>query len=164
MASDAPVSQPLKSGFRTRTLVKLLYILPFAFVLVLVADLAYNRFTHKPPPVRLISTKPFASVPIDGLTANLFTQGDALRASGNDVFIEFRDGAGHLVEVGDVSLILTLNMPDMVMHSMGRVLPTATPGQYRTTLEPQMAGTWTAKISFTNAQSKGEAALPITVK
>jgi hypothetical protein len=101
---------------------------------------------------------------VGGLTANLFVQGDTLRASGDDVFIEFRDAAGQLTDVGDVSLILTLNMRDMVMHSMGRVTPTATPGQYRTTLEPQMAGTWVAKISFTNSKAKGEATLPVTVK
>jgi hypothetical protein len=164
MASDASLPQHSATSFRNRTLLKLLYILPVAFAAVFVADLAYNRASHKPPPVRHISTKPFASVAIDGLTANLFAQGDTLRASGNDVFIEFRDAAGQLADVGDVSLILTLNMPDMVMHSMGRVMPTATPGQYRTTLEPQMAGTWTAKISFTNAKTKGEATLPVTVK
>jgi hypothetical protein len=164
MASDASLPQQSGTGFRTRTLLKVFYILPIAFVLVLVADLAYKRMAHKPPPVRPISTKPFASVAINGLTANLFTQGDALRASGNDIFLEFRDAAGQPVDVGDVSLILTLNMPDMVMHSMGRVMPTATAGQYRTTLEPQMAGTWTAKISFTNPKTKGEATLPVTVK
>ncbi|MGO8699919.1 MAG: FixH family protein [Limisphaerales bacterium] len=164
MASDASIPQQTETSFRTRTLLKVLYILPIAFVLLLVGDLAYNRLAHKPPPIRHISTKPFASIAIDSLTVNLFTQGDTLRASGNDIFIEFRDAAGKLVDVGGVSFILTLNMPDMVMHSMGRVMPTATPGQYRTTLEPQMAGTWTAKISFTNPKGKGEATLPVTVK
>jgi hypothetical protein len=97
------------------------------------------------------------------LTANLFTQGDVLRASGNDVFIEFRDPAGQLVDVGNVSLVLSLEMRDMVMHSIGKVLATATPGQYRTTVEPQMAGVWAAKISFTGPQGKGEASLPVKV-
>jgi hypothetical protein len=166
MASDASLPPQSGTGFRTRTLLKVFYLLPVAFALVLVAGLAYHRLAHKPPPVRYsaVTAKPFGSVSINGLTANLFAQGDSLRTSGNDVFIEFRDAAGQLVEVGDVSLILTLNMPDMVMHSMGRVMPTATPGQYHTTLEPQMAGTWTAKISFTNSKTKGEATLPVTVK
>ena len=164
MASDASLPRRSATSFRNRTLLKFLYLLPVAFAAVIVADLAYNRVTHKPPPVRHLAGKPFASVPIAGLTANLFAQGEPLRASGNDVFLEFRDAAGHLADVGDVSLILTLNMPDMVMHSMGRVMPTATPGQYRTTLEPQMAGTWTAKISFTNSKTNGEATLPVAVK
>jgi hypothetical protein len=164
MASDASLPQQTGTGFRTRTLLKVFYILPVALAAALVADLAYNRVTHKPPPFRHTSTKPFASVSISGLTANLFAQGDALRTSGNDVFVEFRDATGKLVDVGDVSLILTLNMPDMVMHSMGRVMPTATAGQYRTTLEPQMAGIWAAKISFTNSKTNGEANIPVTVK
>jgi hypothetical protein len=164
MASDVSIPQQTGTDFRARTLPKVLYILPVALVLVLAAGLAYNRLGHKASPVRHISSKPVASIAIDSLTANLFAQGDTLSASGNDVSIEFRDATGKLVDVGDVSLILTLNMSDMVMHSMGRVTPTATPGQYRTTLEPQMAGTWTAKLSFTNPRGKGEAFLPVKVK
>ncbi len=147
-----------------RTLLKLFYALPILFVLGIFGYLAYARLAHHAPPVRQISTKPFATLAINGLTANLFTQGDALRASGNDLFIEFRGPAGNLVDVGDVSLELEMKMPDMVMHSIGKVLPTATPGQYRTTLEPGMAGDWTAQLSFTGPKGKGQASLPVKVK
>jgi hypothetical protein len=163
MANNAPTPQGPKPGFRVRILLQAFYALPIVFVLGLFGYLAYGRLAHKAPPLRPISTKPFASVAINGLTANLFTQGDTLRAAGNDLFIEFRDPAGHLVDVGDVTLELGLQMPDMVMHSIGKVFRTAAPGQYRTTLEPQMAGQWTAQITFTGPKGKGQASLPVKV-
>jgi hypothetical protein len=86
-----------------------------------------------------------------------------LRASGNDVFIEFRAAAGKLVDVGDVTFELNLHMPNMVMHIIGKVLRTATPGQYRTTIEPQMAGEWTAKITISGADGSAEATVPLKV-
>jgi hypothetical protein len=161
MADKAPTP---KAGSGVQSLLQVFYVLPVVLVIGIFSYLAYARLTHKAPPVRQISTKPFATVAISGLTANLFTQGDTLRASGNDLFIEFRDTSGHLVDVGDVSLELDMKMPDMIMHSIGRVMRTATPGQYRTTVEPGMVGDWTAQLGFTNANSKAEASLPLAVK
>jgi hypothetical protein len=150
--------------FGVRLLLQVFYVLPIVFVLGIFGYLACARLAHKAPPVRQISTHPFAAVSINALTASLFTQGDTLRASGNDLFIEFRDGNGRLVDVGDVSFELGLNMPDMVVHSIGKVFRTATAGQYRTTVEPQMAGDWTAQIGFTGPKSKGAATLPVKVR
>ncbi|MGA2174144.1 MAG: hypothetical protein ABSH38_04075 [Verrucomicrobiota bacterium] len=161
MADKAPTP---KAGSSVRTLLQAFYALPIVCVLGIFGYLAYSRLTHQAPPVRQISAKPFATVALNGLTANLFTQGDTLRASGNDLFLEFRDPAGKLVDVGDVSLELGLKMPDVVIHSIGKVLRTATPGQYRTTLEPQMAGDWTAQITFTGPKGQGQASLPVKVK
>jgi hypothetical protein len=152
-----------KKGFKSRALLFLFYAAPFLVVLGVVGVLGYNRLAHKPPPTREISARPFATVKIKNLTASLFAQGDALRASGNDVFIEFRDAAGKLVDVGDVTFELNLHMPEMVMHSIGKVLRTATPGQYRTTIEPQMAGGWTAKITISGADGSAEATIPLKV-
>ena len=152
-----------KKRFGVRPLLYLFYALPFLLVLGVCGYLAYSRLAHKPPPVREISAKPFAIVKINDLTAGLFTQGDALQASGNDLFIEFRDAHGKLVDAGEVSFELDLHMPDMVMHSIGKVMRTSTPGQYRTTVEPQMAGEWTAKITISGPQVKAEASLPIKV-
>jgi hypothetical protein len=152
-----------KKRFGVRPLLYLFYALPFLLVLGVCGYLAYSRLAHKPPPVREISAKPFAIVKINDWTAGLFTQGDALQASGNDLFIEFRDAHGKLVDAGEVSFELDLHMPDMVMHSIGKVMRTSTPGQYRTTVEPQMAGEWTAKITISGPQVKAEASLPIKV-
>ena len=103
-------------------------------------------------------------MPIHGLTANLFTQGDQLRAAGNDLFIEFRDGQNNLADVGEVTLELDMKMPDMVMHCIGKVFRTATPGQYRTTVDPQMAGDWMAKIGFSGPARKAETNFLAVVK
>ena len=139
-----------------RTALKVFYALPIVFVLGLWGFLVWNQATHQGLPVRHISSKPFATVPINGLTANLFTQGDELRAAGNDLFIEFRDGQGHLADVGEATLELDMKMPDMVMHSIGKVMRTATPGQYRTTVDPQMAGDWVGKIGFAGPRGTAE--------
>jgi hypothetical protein len=156
-------SKPIASP-KARTLLKIFYALPILFVLGLCGYLAWNRATHQGLPVRHISNKAFAAVPINGLTANLFTEGDQLRAAGNDLFIEFRDGQSNLVDVGEVTFELDLKTPDMVMHSIGKVMRTATPGQYRTTVDPQMAGGWTGKIGFAGLRGSAETNFPAMVK
>jgi hypothetical protein len=152
-----------KKRFGVRALLYLFYALPFLLVLGICGYLAYSRLEHRPPPVRKISAKPFATVKINDLSAGLFAQGAALQASGNDLFIEFRDTGGKLVDVGEVTFELDLHMPGMVMHSIGKVMRTATPGQYRTTVEPQMAGEWVGKITFSGTQGKAEASLLLKV-
>jgi hypothetical protein len=153
-----------KAGPKVRTVLQVFYALPIAFVLALCGYVVWNQATHRGPPVRHISNKPFATISIKGLTANLFTQGDQLRAAGNDLFIEFRDGQGHLADVGEATFELDLKMPDVVMHSIGKVMRTATPGQYRTTVDPQMAGDWKAKIGFAGPRGSAETNFPAAVK
>jgi hypothetical protein len=153
-----------KNRFGVRKLLYLFYAVPFLIVAWFCGNWVYNRVVHKPPPIRQISGKPFATVKINALTANLFAQGDTLKASGNDVFIELRDASGKLVDAGEVTFELDLHMPGMVMHSLGKVLRTSTPGQYRTTVDPQMAGEWTAKITISGPQGPAEASLRVEVK
>jgi hypothetical protein len=69
-----------------------------------------------------------------------------------------------LADVGEVTLELDMKMPDMVMHSIGKVMHTATPGQYRTTVDPQMAGDWMAKIGFAGPRGSAETNFPARVK
>jgi hypothetical protein len=152
-----------KSSPSVRRLLQIFYALPVLFVLSLCGYMGYRSMAHKAPPVRRISSAPFATVKIDGLEAHFFTQGDALRAAGNDLFIEFRDGQGKLTEVGDVALELVLKMPGAVLHSIGKVMRTATPGQYRTTLEPGLAGEWTAALRISGPQGHAEASFSVKV-
>jgi hypothetical protein len=154
----------LKAGAKMGMMLRFFYALPVVFVVGLCGYVVWNR-THPPgPPVRPISSRPFATMQINGLTANLFTQGDQLRAAGNDLFIEFRDGQSNLTDVGETTLRLELKMPDMVMHSIGKVLRTATPGQYRTTVDPQMAGAWKVTLGFSGPRGNGETNFLATVK
>jgi hypothetical protein len=145
-------------------MLQLFYALPVLLVLGLCGYMAYRSATHQKPPVRQISSAPFATVKMDGLDVRFFTQGDALRAAGNDLFIEFRDAQGKMADVGDVSFELVLKMPDAVMHSIGKVFGTSTPGQYRTTLEPGLAGEWTATVRFSGRRGKAETSFTVKVK
>src|SRR5580658_1149135 len=104
-----------QSGRSIRRWLWLFYALPVLFVLGLCGYMAYVSATHQGPPKRKISAAPFATVKIQGLEAHLFAQGDALRAAGNDLFIEFRDPQGKLTDVGEVSFMLVLNMRGAVM-------------------------------------------------
>ena len=158
-------TQALKpgSGGIFRRWLSLFYMLPVMFVVVLVSYMAHSRATHQPPPKRTISAAPFASVKIHGLDARLFAQGDALRASGNDLFIEFRDAQGKLADVGEVEFVLVLKMAGAVMHSIGKVMRTSTPGQYRTTLDPGLAGEWTATLRFSGPLGPAEASFSVKV-
>lgn len=160
MENDLPTG---RKRIGARTLLYLFYAVPLLFVLGVCGYLGYTSLVHKPPPVREISAKPFATVNINNLTASLFTEGNTLRASGNDLFIEFRDAGGKLLDAGDVTFELGLKMPDMVMHSIGKVMRTSTPGQYRTTVDPQMAGEWTATITISGPKGKAEASLALKV-
>jgi hypothetical protein len=158
--AKAPTPQKTRG---LRALLALFYALPVLFILGLCGYLAANRLSHKPPPPRPISSTPFATVNIAGLDASLYTGGDALRAAGNDLFIEFRDAQGRLADVGEVSFSLRLNMPASVVDSMGKVFRTSTPGQYRTTLQPAMAGQWAATLAFTGPRGRAEMNFPVNV-
>jgi hypothetical protein len=151
------------STSKIRRLLRIFYVLPVLFALGICAILVYNRAAHRPPPVRIISGAPFASVKIGPLEARFFTQGNALHAAGDDVFIEFRDAQNKLVDVGAVSLMLVLKTPGTVMHSISKVMRTATPGQYRTTVQPGVAGDWTATLEYTGPPGQDKASFPIKV-
>lgn len=145
-----------------KNLLKAFYLLPVAVVLGLVANLVFNR--SQSPPVRVMSGHPFATTPITNLTASLFTSENQLGPAGNDVFIEFRDAGGKLVDVGDVRFELGMSGPGAVLHSIFKVLRTSTPGQYRVTVHPQIVGDWQAKLAITNPTIQAEVSFPVSVK
>ena len=127
-----------------------------------VTALLLNR--SNPPPLRVMSGRPFITAPITNLTANLFTSENQLGPAGNDVFIEFRDAAGKLADVGDVVFELTLSGPSAVLHQTYPLRRTSTPGQYRVTVHPQVAGEWKAKITISGPSGSANATFPVTVK
>jgi|GEM_PF-1579477 len=160
MPEKTPKSKPNRI---VRLLLPLLYGLPVLVVLGFCGYLGYGRVSHQGPPVRKISAKPFMTVKIHGLDAQLFTEGNSLHAAGNDLFIEFRDEQGKLVDVGDVSFVLALQMSGSIMHSTGIVNRTATPGQYRTTLDPGLAGEWKATLGYTGPRGQADANFTVKV-
>ena len=133
---------------RLKGIVKFFYAIPVLCVLAIVGFMAWAKLEGRKPAVHVMPAAPFLSQPIDGLLANFFAQGNRFSPMGTDLFIEFRNSFGKLADVGSVKLELTLNTTNMIMHAIGIVLPTATPGQYRTTVQPQLAGPWKAELSF----------------
>ncbi len=110
-----------------------------------------------------ISGTPFATQTVNDLTVTLIHPQGQLQPAQNNFLIEFRDTAGQLVDVGSVQFDIDMNMPGMVMHNSAQVKATGTPGQYRATLKPDMAGDWTVKLRFDGPRGKGETSIPITV-
>ena len=72
-------------------------------------------------------------------------------------------GRGKLTDAGEVTFELGLSMPGTVMRGIGKVMPTATPGRSRTSVEPQLAGAWTAKVAISGPRGDAAASLPVTV-
>jgi hypothetical protein len=149
---------------RVRRWLNLFYAAPLLSVLGIYGYLLYTRLNHTPSPERVISTGPFFTINFSSVTASLFAAGHQLHPAGNDLYVEFRDSHNQLTNVGDVSLELSLQMPGMVMHSLGKVFPTSTPGRYRTFIEPQMGGEWSTRLAFKSAVGSSETNFSLTVK
>ncbi len=147
-----------------KTLLKIFYLLPVLFILGVCGYMAWNHFSAKPPPIHIMTGPPFLSQSINGIKANFFTGGDAFRAAGNDVFIEFRDTNNAALDVGEVKLELGLTLPSAVMHTISKVMHTATPGQYRASVVPQVAGNWNLKLSFAGPHGQAETNIVVSVK
>ena len=162
--SSLPMGRASQTESRMKTFLKFFYLLPLLVAVGIIGYLVWHHFERKSPAAFILTGKPFLSVPIDGLTADLFTQGNQLRTSGNDIYIEFRDPYGALADAGKVGLELNLSMPGIVMHSIGRVLPSGTVGQYHTMVEPQMGGSWVGKISVDGPHGHAETNFTALVK
>jgi hypothetical protein len=94
---------------------------------------------------------------VKDLTVNFIHPKGQLENGMNDILIEFRDTAsGDLVDVGAVKFDLDMNMPGMVMHSGSTIEPTATPGQYRAKVKPDMAGDWMATLHYEGPRGVGD--------
>ncbi len=108
------------------------------------------------------SGQPFATQKVIDLTVNFIHPKGQLEHAMNEVLIEFRDTAsGDLVDVGTVKFDLEMNMAGMVMHSGSDIRQTATPGQYRTKVTPDMAGGWTATLRYEGPRGKGDVSFPV---
>ena len=78
--------------------------------------------------------------------------------------IEFRDGEGQLVDVGNVKFDMDMNMPGMQMHSGGKIERTNTPGRYRVKIKIDMSGDWNAKISYEGPHGQAQQSFAVTAK
>jgi hypothetical protein len=155
-----PATVARKNGNSLKTILALLILAAIAAG----AFFGWNKFHHQASSSPMAASRPIGTHTINGLTVTLSTPDGQLRNGDNDVIIEFRDPGGQLVDVGTVRFDLDMNMPGMVMHSAGAITPSGTPGQYRAKIKPDMAGDWTAKISYRGPRGSGETSFSVTAK
>src|SRR5207248_7187424 len=133
-----------------------------ALIIGLVAIFYAGQFAwHKLRPTQ-ISGAPFLTQNINDLTVNFVAREGAFRQGDNEVLIEFRDGNGQLVDVGNVKFDMDMNMPGMQMHSGGTIERTNTPGRYRAKIKIDMSGDWNTKISFDGTHGQSHQRFPLT--
>jgi hypothetical protein len=113
---------------------------------------------------RKITSPPFATQTVNDLTVKLMAPAGQLQKGDNNILIEFRDSDGQLVDVGDVNFTIDMNMPGMAMQGGGPAPKTGTTGQYRAEVRADMAGDWSARVSYKGPKGNGQATFPINVK
>ncbi|HEY3755704.1 MAG TPA: CusA/CzcA family heavy metal efflux RND transporter [Opitutaceae bacterium] len=120
---------------------------------------------HHRPPARTATpaTAPLATATAAGVRLNLYREG-GVRLGDNRVLLEFEDPqTGAALDVGAVAFTLDMNMPGMTMHSGATVSPEGKIGRYWADIKPDMAGDWTASISYHGPGGNGAMGLSLTV-
>jgi hypothetical protein len=108
---------------------------------------------------------PFATRTTGQLTVNFYSPGGGLSLEENPVVLEFLDAAsGTALDVGNVKFALDMNMPGMVMHSSASISPAGGTGRYLARINPDMAGDWTAKLSYDGPRGPGDISFTVNVK
>jgi hypothetical protein len=118
---------------------------------------------HKASAIKTTSP-PFATQTVNDFTVKLMAPTGQLQKGDNNVLIEFRDSDGQLADVGDVNFKIDMNMPGMALHGGGPTQKTGTTGQYRAKIRADMAGDWSASVSYQGPEGNEQATFPINVK
>src|SRR5437868_3363388 len=107
---------------------------------------------------------PFLTQNVNDLAVNFIAPEGQLHTGNNEIFLEFRDGNGQLIDVGNVKFDLNMNMPGMQMHSGGTIERTNRSGRYRVKIKIDMAGDWNAKLSYDGPHGKGKTIFNVNTK
>lgn len=101
----------------------------------------------------------------DKLTVTLSGKDGKLKNGKQEIMIAFTDGAGNPVDITAASL--NFNMPSMgsmaEMNNAANLTTTGTKGQFKGNLDIEMAGDWTAQITYEGAQT-GKTTIPISAQ
>jgi hypothetical protein len=135
-----------------------------ATTLIAIGLIYAASFVWHKAPARKITSPPFATQTVNDLTVKLMAPAGQLRKGDNNVLIEFRDSGGHLVDVGNVNFTIDMNMPGIVMHAGGPAQKTGTAGPYRAKVRADMAGDWSASVSYQGPEERGQSTFLINVK
>ncbi|HEV2040185.1 MAG TPA: FixH family protein, partial [Casimicrobiaceae bacterium] len=160
---EAATSAGERAPRGARQVVRFIITAVLAALLIAGGYFAWQKFGGKLRQSQGSAGAPFATQQVSGLTLTLSTTNGQLQVRDNQVAIEFRNVGGELVDAGTAKLDLDMNMPGMVMHSGGEA-ERVKMGSYRTKIKPDMAGDWTARLSFDGPARKGETSFPVNVK
>ena len=98
----------------------------------------------------------------DDLTVTISGADGKLKNGEQTIMLAFTDGAGKPVAINAATL--NFNMPAMgsmaEMNDAANLTTTGTPGQFKGSLNIQMAGDWTAQITYEGAQT-GKTTIPV---
>ncbi len=98
----------------------------------------------------------------DDLTVTISGADGKLKNGEQTIMLAFTDGAGKPVDINAATL--NFNMPAMgsmaEMNDAANLTTTGTPGQFKGSLNLQMAGDWTAQITYEGAQT-GKTTIPV---
>jgi hypothetical protein len=93
----------------------------------------------------------------------MLSDSDTLHQGKGTVVVEFRDGAGKLVDVGMVTVNATMTMPGMApMFGDNSVKPTDTKGRYEVATDLGMAGMWRFTVAWNGPAGTGSVSMPGT--
>ncbi|MGA8657970.1 MAG: CusA/CzcA family heavy metal efflux RND transporter [Chthoniobacterales bacterium] len=104
-----------------------------------------------------------AKITQNGVTVSILSPDGRIHAKDNSLQIKFQDQGGHPVDAENVKLELNMNMPGMVMHSGAKINREARSGYYQAHLTPEMAGDWSADLSYEGPQGAAKVTLPVNV-
>jgi hypothetical protein len=142
------------------SVVKWVAIVIAIFSILYVGSKAWQSFGPRFGGATTAHGEPLVTQQVNDVTVKIF--GDP-RSGQSDLLIEFRDAAGELVDVGNVRLDMTMNMPGMTMRDSGKIQPAGKPGQYRVRVSPSMAGDWTTNLSYDGPRGHGETVISLSV-
>lgn len=90
----------------------------------------------------------------DKLTVTLSSADGKLKSGQQEIMLAFTDGSGKPVDINAATL--NFNMPAMgsmaEMNNAAELTTTGTPGQFKGKLNVEMAGDWTAQVSYDGAE------------
>ncbi len=91
----------------------------------------------------------------DKLTVTLSNADGKLKKGQQELMLSFTDGSGKPVDINAATL--NFQMPAMgsmaEMNNSGTLTTTSTTGQFKANVDIEMAGDWTAKISYDGAET-----------
>ncbi len=115
--------------------------------------------------VDLANLKPVTTRTVGDLSIVLASATGDLKQGQNEFVLQFRDAAGHPVDVGNVQLGSSMSMPGMApMSGSSELAPTGETGAFRVKSNFGMSGAWHFTVSWNGPRGQGVTAFNSNVR